>query len=365
MKKHLFDTYTNNIRNILNSNQGLSGIEDKYFSFTGESDNLIKASMSDNLIIEPNTGLKDLASLLGIKVIKRPFKGDHPDFTNLRTKKGIEKHYIVSMFIDVRNSTKLHYNHDLNTITMILQTIIVAATQTCALFGGHIQRLQGDGVFVYFGGKNVSKTQAIEDAINAASFFNYFVKYELSELFELEDINRIYTRIGLDFGDDKDVMWAVFGLPNCDELTTNSLHTSLPAKMQSYAGNNGIVVGQNISQKLSSIDNYCDFFRDEKGNIDSSKQYIFKKPDGTFNYSQKNFKWESYLKNTFSFVKANENGGLCIDTSDQDEQDRIEKLRKTAQAINTGNAYTDKIGNITTNPMLGIKNQEHRFHYEE
>lgn len=336
MKKQLFNTYTNNIRSILSAKQGLSGLSDKHYNFIG-SETLEKANLSEALQIEPTTALKDLANLLGIKTIKKPFKGDHPHFASIRTTQTPENHYIVSMFLDVRNSTKLHYNYDLSQIARIIQTIVVAATQTCALFGAHIQRIQYDGVFVYFGGKGVDKKQAIQDAINAASFFNYFVKYELRELFEMEDINRIYTRVGIDFGDDHDVMWTVFGLPGCDELTTNSLHTSLPAKMQSNAPSNGIIVGQNIPALFKDIDSYCDFFRDDRGNIDCSKQHIFKMPDGSFNYAQKLFKWESYLKNTFLFVKADEYGKLYIDdqysATDEAERKRIAELLKETQIM--------------------------------
>src|SRR4051812_46531929 len=125
MKKHLFNSYTNNIRNIINKSSSISGLnEQKFSSFDGKND-LIKGE-SDNLL-EPATNLKDLANLLGIKIVKKPFKGDHPDFKHLREQAGVEHHYIVSMFIDVRNSTKLHYKYNLDEIALILQTIIVAA----------------------------------------------------------------------------------------------------------------------------------------------------------------------------------------------------------------------------------------------
>lgn len=357
MKKHLFNSYTNNIRNIINKSASIGGLSDHSFSFMGEN-NLIKAQ-EDNLL-EPATNLKDLASLLGIKMVKKPFKGDHADFKHLRENKGVEHHYIVSMFIDVKNSTKLHYKYDLYQIAKILQTIIAAATQTCALFGGHIQRLQGDGIFVYFGGRGIEKKKAMQDAVDAAAFFSYFVKYELSETFELEEINRIYTRIGIDFGDDADVQWAVFGLPNCDEITTNSLHTSLPAKMQSEAGNYGIMLGQNITIGLKDIDSYSDYLRDEKGNIKTDKKFIFQKPDGSFNYEQKDFKWISYLKNNFSFVKSDENGKLYIDDemSPQEirEKERIALLlRESAQVKEKQVVYN----NSTSRPVIV---PPHNFH---
>lgn len=359
MKKNLFDNYTANIKNIISGNYGMGAMNEQYSNLSGIQ-NFEKAQSSIEML-EPSTALKDLAYLLGIKEIKKPVKGDHPDFKNLRTKKGVEMHYIVSMFIDVKNSTKLHYNYDLNQITLILQTIIAAATQTCALFGGHIQRIQGDGVFVYFGGKGINKIQAMEEAVNAASFFTYFVKYELRELFEMEDINRIFTRIGIDFGDDPDVMWAIFGLPGCDELTTNSLHTSLPAKMQSYAPSNGILLGQNICEKLSDIDSYSDFLRDERGNIDSQKQYIFKKPDGSFKYYQKSFKWDSYLKNSFPFVKSDEQGKLYIDDSIDPAQE-AERLRRLEVLKSVGEMSKT---NILLNSRKPIPVPLHGFHFKD
>lgn len=359
MKKHLFNSYTNKIYNIINKGSAIGGLNERHFSsFTGEDNNLIKAQ-EDNLL-EPATNLKDLASLLGIKVVKKPFKGDHPDFKSLREKKSVEHHYIVSMFIDVKNSTKLHYKYDLNQIALILQTIIAAATQTCALFGGHIQRLQGDGVFVYFGGKNIEKKKAMQDAVDAAAFFSYFVKYELSEMFELEEINRVYTRIGIDFGDDADVQWAVFGLPDCDEITTNSLHTSLPAKMQSEAGSNGIMLGQNITTALKEVSSYADYLRDEKGNIKSDKKHVFQKPDGSFNYEQKDFKWITYLKNKFSFVKADESGRLYID--DEATPLELKEMERVALLLKEANEVKEKrivFNNSTSRPVIV---PPHNFH---
>lgn len=66
----------------------------------------------------------------------------------------------------------------------------------------------------------------------------------------LEDgIEKINTRIGIDFGDDE-VLWANFGLMDVSELTTVNLHTSLASKMQGWASKNGIVLGQHIKDRL-------------------------------------------------------------------------------------------------------------------
>lgn len=142
--------------------------------------------MNASVALEPKTGLETLAKLLGIREIMKPILGDHPDFKHLRLTGGFDYHYIVSMFIDVKGSTNFHKKYSLEQIAVIIQTIVTAATHTCALFGGHIQRLQYDGVFCYFGGKTVPKDEAVKSAMNAATFFSYFIKYELKEIFEID-----------------------------------------------------------------------------------------------------------------------------------------------------------------------------------
>ncbi|MBK8344742.1 MAG: hypothetical protein IPL12_16515 [Bacteroidetes bacterium] len=61
--------------------------------------------------------------------------------------------------------------------------------------------MQGDGLMVYFGGKGITKQAAVDNALMAASFVKYFVKNDLKNLFDEQGVNRIYTRIGIDFGE--------------------------------------------------------------------------------------------------------------------------------------------------------------------
>src|SRR5690606_12612817 len=116
--------------------------------------------------------------------------------------------------------------YDLETITVITNTIQRAAIHTCVALGGYIHRLQGDGVFVYFGGKGIDKKDANIKAITATSMFTYFVKNDLKKIFDQDGIEDISTRIGIDFGDDENVIWAKAGIGDCSEITTYSLHTN-------------------------------------------------------------------------------------------------------------------------------------------
>ncbi|MEB0276871.1 hypothetical protein QN376_19995, partial [Cryobacterium sp. 5B3] len=68
------------------------------------------------------------------------------------------------------------------------------------IFDGYIQRLHGDGMFVYFGGKNQDRAESAKRCLTAASLFTYFVKNDLKDLFSEQGIETIFTRIGIDYG---------------------------------------------------------------------------------------------------------------------------------------------------------------------
>lgn len=221
--------------------------------------------------------------------------GEHPDFNYLKQYENkTEKHYIISLFVDVKGSTNFFKKYSVEQTDKIIKTIIITAIGIFSSCGGYIQRLQGDCLFIYFGGKNLSKEKAIEDALLASSIFLNVMSNDLQSLFERVNINGIKTRIGIDIGDDKDVLWTKVGLGDCSEVTTCSLHTSLAAKMESNASSNGIVVGQNIIDFNNNINRdlykpVCIRTKDE------NDRYIFRNDSINLTYTQYDFDWKKYL----------------------------------------------------------------------
>ncbi len=360
---NIFDSYTNRVKNALQQSRASRLMSESYSNFTG-ADTLVKARpaarLSGRMSMQPENSLLTLDHVITRPDTSNAQIGLHPDFRHLKGTDNQEYHYITSAFIDIKGSTNLNDNYDKETIYTITNTIQSAAIHVCLLFGGHIQRLQGDGVFVYFGGKNISKVEAVKNAVTATAMFTYFVQNDLQRLFEEDGVENICTRTGIDFGDDDDVLWANFGVGNCTELTTLSLHTSLAPKMQSYAGRNGIIVGQHVKDRLQIDEKSFDLVRDSKGEV--IKRYIYEGRKRNFYYTQYRFNWFNYLK-SLPYIKADAQGNLYVVSQEEQEQERLAKLRSSATLINSGQAYTDKAGNITSNSE-GIKNQPHRFHYE-
>lgn len=360
---NIFESYSNRVRNAFQQDRLNKSMSRDYSNFSG-ADTLQKAKtlprLSAKLGMQPETSLLTLNKVVQGYDPNNAKVGRHPDFEYLIGTDESERHYITSVFIDIKGSTNLHDSYDLETIHNITNTVQCAAIHVCLLFGGHIQRLQGDGVFVYFGGKTVTREEAVKRAVSATSMFTYFIENDLAKIFEEEEVENICTRIGIDFGDDDDVLWANFGVGNCSELTTVSLHTSLAPKMQSHAGKNGIVVGQNVKDKLGLEDKYYDLVRDSKGEV--TKRYIYEGRKRGLYYTQYRFEWMKFLK-SLPYIQSDKDGNLYVATKEQQEADALAKLRSTAALIQGGTAYTDNKGNISADPS-GIKNQEHRFHYE-
>lgn len=271
----IYNNYTDRLKNILAESRSRKNDLDKDFkNFSGIGGFSDSYSNKRTLIQEQrifsnsmHLNAKPLGSILTNEQLKNAKLGQHPDFIRLRGTDDVEYHYIVSLFIDIQGSTNLHRKYDLEDIYRITNTIQSAAIHTCIALGGHIQRLQGDGVFAYFGGKNIDKNKAVQLAVTACSMFTYFVENDLKNIFLEDGIENISTRIGIDFGDDNDVQWANFGLMDVCELTTNSLHTSLASKMQSYASKNGIVVGQYIKDRMNIDETFFDLVRKSDGTI--------------------------------------------------------------------------------------------------
>jgi adenylate cyclase len=238
--------------------------------------------------------LEQFADAVGLKPDFTQKLGSHPDFAHLKHTEDTEEHYIVSMFVDVRRSTQLYGRYEPATVFVINNAIQRAAIHTALIFGGYVHRLQGDGLFAYFGGKNMPIKDAVNRALQFASVYSYFVKHDLKEVFEQQGIEQIYTRIGVDLGYDEDVVWAMAGIGEISEVTTFSLHTNLASKMQANAVSNGIVIGDHIKKEAALLQEFFTPVCLRTGK--ETDRYIFEIPKKGFRYTQHDFDWLKFLK---------------------------------------------------------------------
>jgi len=233
--------------------------------------------------------------------------GLHPDFKYLKETSSTEEHYIVSAFMDIKGSTNLFKKFDKETIFLITNAIQRAGIHTTLIFGGYVHRLQGDGIFAYFGGKNTTKENAVLNALQAVSVYTHFVKNDLKEYFNSQGIENISIRSGIDLGHADDVLWGNAGIGAISEVTTCSLHTSLASKMQSNATPNGIVVGEYIKDEINDSDLYLRPV--SVRTRDENDRYIYRIQERNFTYTQYDFNWDKFLKKQ-PFIAIDQHGNV-------------------------------------------------------
>lgn len=234
--------------------------------------------------------------------------GTHPDFKNLNYNE-FEKHYCVSMFVDIKGSTKLSLKHSLEEVRLIKDSLLTLCIHVANFFGGHIHRLQGDAAFIQFVRRRLHPNDSIINALNAATVLCQFVSNDLSTLFKEKDLNPIKIRVGIDYGPTDKVLWSHYGIPGCNELTTTSLHTDLAAKLQAKAANNSIRIGKHV---VNALDLPTEFFTIPTKRVDGNEvpdYYILQSSE--YNYNQYIFDWEKYL-NSFDFINKKSDGSLEI-----------------------------------------------------
>lgn len=241
-----------------------------------------------------------------------PDLGSHPDFKHLRYTDETEDHWIISGFIDVKDSTKLFNRFTKATVALITEGIVQASIFAVNLCDGYVHRIQGDGLMVYFGGKNKDKIESVKNALKAFAMISYFVKNDLKDFFEANSVTEIFTRAGLDLGHNNQVRWLYSGSGNAGEVTTCSLHTSLAPKMQSNAVSNGIVVGQNVVNQMTVRKYFT-----EKRNP------IWDYGDGR-TYSQYDFNWDKYIIDNGLGVQ-DRYGNVILTLGDSDQKSSPDK----------------------------------------
>lgn len=322
----LFENYLNGLNAVINRKDNLSGINNisrvsdmlyksntalrESIAYKTISDKPLLGKFNDNSKVLLNFDKNQLEKYFGRN--KASFTditiGTHPDFKNLAFDQ-FEKHYCVSMFVDIKGSTKLSLKHPLEEVRLIKDSLLTLCIHVANFFGGHIHRLQGDAAFIQFVRRGLHPNDAIINALNAGTVLCQFVSNDLSTLFEDKDLNPIKIRVGIDYGSADQVLWSHYGIPGCNELTTTSLHTDLAAKLQAKAANNSIRIGKNL---VTALDLPLEYFYTPTQKVDGKDvpdYYILQAPG--FTYNQYVFDWEKYL-NSFDFITKASNGSLEI-----------------------------------------------------
>lgn len=194
---------------------------------------------------------ENIRSLFGKKGHRLALIGGHPDFEHLEATGAQENGYVVSLFVDIKGSTKLGLVYSPEQVFWIKNQIIKCALETILAFDGHVHRIMGDAVLAFFRG---SQTSPRDSAINAINCGTYLVEFMRSVVtpkmkdFGVQD--DVGIRVGVDYGPHEKVIWGMYGYAGLSEVTATSYHVDVAAKLQQRASKNRVMIGQELAELL-------------------------------------------------------------------------------------------------------------------
>jgi len=287
-------------------NDLLSSMEnayDNYYQQASDDFKIQKAITENNnqaQIVEHYQLQKLFRPLYGKKGIVKPSIGDHPDFEHLKGTKEIEHNSITTLFMDIVSSTRLGLLYDPEEVYKIKNAFIRASIELIKAFDGHVHRIMGDAVMAYFGGKSSNDFNDIINALNCAAVIRYFVEKVVIPRLEIDGFDDTFgIRIGLDYGEESEVIWSSYGFPGIDEVTATSFYVDVASKLQHSAGSNQIMIGENLKKKID-FPNDLLAYKEVTRNGESVTEYYLKpnltKSNGKkLDYKQFLLSWKSYL----------------------------------------------------------------------
>lgn len=177
--------------------------------------------------------------------------GDHPDFSHLANTNNVEYFPITTLFMDIESSTRLGILYDPEKVFIIKNAFIRTAIEVVQAFDGHVHRIMGDAIMAFFGNKTVIPEDSTLMALNASTVIIYIVKQIVIPRLNEEGFEDAFgIRIGIDYGSEKDVLWASYGFPGTNEVTATSFFVDVASKLQHSAPRNNIMIGQSLQQSI-------------------------------------------------------------------------------------------------------------------
>ncbi len=288
-------------------------------------------NVNSGLPQEQNFGIqKSIRKAFGKPGINEPKIGGHPDFDYLADTKTLENGFNVSLFIDIKGSTKLGVTYSAETVFLIKNAIIRAAIETIQAFDGHVHRIMGDAVLAFFRSDKKARNAAI-DAINCGTYIVQVMNEVIKPYFTEQGIeDDVGIRIGIDYGKKEAVIWGMYGYSGASEVTATSYYVDIAAKLQQKAPKNRVLLGQSIKELLDLPDKILETRYVQSNGEKVKKEFVepnYLDASGKpINYKQYLLNHEKYIALLPSPSISNSSGNIEITAHLKDDKNSPSKM---------------------------------------
>lgn len=166
------------------------------------------------------------------------------------------------LFFDLKDFTLRAATLGNEKTLFVLNHIIPIMIYIVKRWNGEIEKNTGDGIMAIFGTETRNNFIIARDAIEAAMTMRYAMQELVSPILQENEIGNFSFRIGIDMGE---LLIAKIGLEKNNFLTVVGWPANAASKLQGLALVDGICIGNNLKDNLSTLlHKYCKE-RTEKG----------------------------------------------------------------------------------------------------
>lgn len=203
--------------------------------------------------------------------------GTPADFKHIEAQRNtIENHYIVTMFVDIKGSTRLSLLYPLEQVYQFKNAVIQTCIEVIRSLDGQVHRIMGDAVMAFFGSRSTCKEDAIADAVNCSVVLRALLENSIKPFMEQKgwEAKDIGFRVGIEFGDTNEVLWAAYGYAGVSEVTATGLPVDMASKLQGQASKNQAMLGEKLLEFVNWPDEYSKIKTVQINGQDEEQKYV-------------------------------------------------------------------------------------------
>jgi adenylate cyclase len=182
------------------------------------------------------------------RVTKTLMDGIQLDMSTDETKKLLRRHVntktnLVTMFVDINNSTQMSLTLPEHKFALIVQSFAQEISIAVSGYGGYVFKYEGDAVIALFPAE-YDRTKACKNALKCSKAILQIIKEVINPAFMANELPEITVRIGLAYGYALVVLYGKSLEKAHIDIIGSSI--SLAAKIASLAKPNQVLVGEYI-----------------------------------------------------------------------------------------------------------------------
>lgn len=182
------------------------------------------------------------------RVNKTLMDGIQLNMSTEESKKLLRRHVntktnLVTMFVDINNSTEMSLSLPEDKFALIVQSFAQEISIAVLGYGGYVFKYEGDAVIVFFPAE-YDQVKACENALNCSRAILEIIREVINPVFNAKELPEITVRIGMAYGYALVVLYGKsLEIAHIDIIGSS---ISMASKIASLAKPNQVLVGEHI-----------------------------------------------------------------------------------------------------------------------